>query len=423
MEGRKSKTSAPVIIAIAINSLEQLNAISAAANNYAGLRKNYKLTADISGVTTPIGAVSGGRFVPFTGDFDGNGHTVTVNITSGLTIPSGPLAGTYAGLFAAAGELSGDPGTRGTIHDLKVSGTINIKISADRMLCAGGVVGGMLPTASVSKVVSSVDVSASGKGMAAAGGIAGGLQGGTVSNASASGNISATTTSTSDDIRAHAGGIAGAVMGAVVSRVYATGNVSATSSGDDAQAGGVVGSADDDSDVNNVYATGNVSATGNGPEAHARAGGVMGNIHNGGTLSYAYATGDISVTVSTKSGQAAGIVGNLDPGSVHNTVALNGSISISGTSYEKAARRVIGRITGTMADNYGKADLTPSGGSGSMDKGANRQDGEDLTVTGGPLPTAYTAPNENWWKNTGFSGADWTTVWQWDSAKGLPVLR
>jgi hypothetical protein len=376
--------TAAYAIPIEISTLIDLNAINANAEN---LSKSYKLTADITGVTTPIGNVSG-SMIPFTGDFDGNGHTVTLTITSGSTISEGDFAGTFAGLFAAAGEMTGNPGTRGLIHDLTVDGTITI--SGSNTVCAGGVVGMALPTAAVSNVVSSVTVTASGDG---------------------SGNVCA-------------GGIVG-VSQSMVSNVYATGNVSATSSADDADAGGVVGSSNNFDIITNAYTTGNVSATGTGT-AHARAGGVVGGIHNnGGTLSYAYATGNVTVTANGASSNVGGIVGSLDPGSARNTVALNSSVSISGTSYEKAAHRVIGRvhedgIGSTMADNYGKADLTPSGGTGSMDKGADQEDGADVTVTPG---TPYTAPGQTWWTNTGFSGADWTTVWQWDSAKGLPVLQ
>jgi hypothetical protein len=86
---------------------------------------NYKLTADITdSVTTPIGNVSGTDIIPFTGDFDGNGHTIAVKITRGITVPTGPLAGTYGGLFAGIGY-------GGSVHDLTVDGTVTI--TATRM--------------------------------------------------------------------------------------------------------------------------------------------------------------------------------------------------------------------------------------------------------------------------------------------------
>jgi len=79
-----------------------------------------------------------------------------------------------------------------------------------------------------------------------------------------------------------------------------------------------------------------------------------------------------------------------------------------------------GTVITNGAANYGKADLVPSGCSYSADEGADQQDGVDVTVTGG---SPYTAPIEGWWNGTGFSGANWTTVWQWDAATGLPKLR
>jgi hypothetical protein len=340
-------------VLIEINSLAELNNISA---NSANLSKNYKLVADITGVTTPIGLVSGANPIPFTGDFDGNGHTITINITNGLAITDGPVAGSFAGLFALAGAQSGNPGTSGTVHDLTVKGMINI--TGTTPLHVGGVIGVALPTAEVRNVASLVNVTASGSNV-------------------------------------YAGGIVGASQG-TVSNVYATGDVSATTSGaGSAYAGGIVGTGA----VSYAYATGSISAsaTGTGP-------------------------GDSSVTVG-----AGGLAGAASNRLVRYTVALNSAISASGHHYNRCSFRITstsgGTVTTNGAANYGKADLIPSGCSYSIDEGAGEQDGVDVTVAGGPLPTAYTAPDQTWWTDTGFSGANWTTVWQWDTATGLPKLR
>jgi hypothetical protein len=387
--GKTAACIVTVIDPVEINNLAELIAINSDPEN---LSKSYKLMADITGAT-PIGFQSGGLFIVFTGDFDGNGHTVTLNITNGLTISQGPLAGTYAGLFAAAGEMS--VGThRGTIHDLKVAGTINV---SGANVYAGGVAGGIFPSAEIRNVSSSVDVTATSSGEVYAGGILGGSQG-TVSNVYATGNVSATGSAS-----VYVGGIAGASQGAV-SNVYTTGNVSATTTGntESVYAGGIVGTGS----VTYAYVTGSVSAvaTGTGP-------------------------GDHSVTVG-----AGGIAGAASGDPVRYTVALNSAVSASGNNYNKCSFRITSTNTGTVttndAVNYGRANLTPSvSGSGDSslthtnDKGADQQDGVDVTVTGGPLPTAYTAPSETWWTGTGFSGADWTSVWRWDTATGLPKLR
>jgi hypothetical protein len=327
---------------------------------------NYKLTADIT-VTAPIGYVSGVTPVPFTGDFDGNGHTVTLNITSGLTVSGGPLAGTYAGLFAALGDLTGSPGTRGLVHDLTVAGTINI---TGATVYVGGVAGGTLPSAAVSNVASSVTVSASGSGDVLAGGIVG-------------------------------------VSQCAVSNVYATGNVSATTSGTNAIAGGIVGASSLGCSVSYAYATGAVSAIGTGTGAYV-------------------GSDDCNTVVA-----ASGIGGGGGGATVGHTVALNSSVSASDNStYKKISYRIShadhGTVTTNGAANYGDAALTPTGSSPTsqpFDPGADQQDGVNVTVTGGPLPTAYTAPDQTWWTNPGFSGADWTTVWEWDTTTGLPKLR
>ncbi|MDR2144055.1 MAG: hypothetical protein LBP29_06775 [Treponema sp.] len=401
---------------VEIGTLAELNAISANAKS---LGRNYKLTADITGVTTPVGIVSGADFAGFTGDFDGNGHSIAVNITSGLTVSTGPLAGIYGGLFAG---IDAD----GSVHDLTVDGRVNITTSGNLRVVAGGIAAGMFTGASIKNVSSSVvvNVTSSGNGDVVAGGIAGGVMAATVSNSHATGNVSAASTSTSGDINADAGGVVGAVMSGDLSGVYATGNVSASAGGKNAQAGGIVGAADESSQVTNVYATGNVSATGTATRADA--GGIAGN-SGGGAIRWAYATGSVSVTANGTRAQAGGIVGNIDPASVSNTVALSASVGITGSASQQDAHRVIGRVgseRGTsMAKNYGNAALTPTESSYNQDKGADKKDGEDITVTGGPPPAAYTAPGETWWRDTGFSGADWTTVWQWDGTKGLPVLR
>jgi hypothetical protein len=166
------------------------------------------------------------------------------------------------------------------------------------------------------------------------------------------------------------------------------------------------------------------------------AGGIVGTAVDGGEVSYAYATGAVSATgTGTGAGEgsttlgAGGIAGAASNAPVVYTVALNSSVSVTetGSNYNKCSFRITSTSSGTVtmngAPNYGKADLSPTGGSYQVDKGADQQDGEDVTVTGGPLPTAYTAPDKDWWTNTWFNGVDWITPWQWDATTGLPKLQ
>jgi hypothetical protein len=185
-----------------------------------------------------------------------------------------------------------------------------------------------------------------------------------------------------------------------VSNAYATGDISATTSSDDkAFAGGIAGSFDA---VIYAYSTGAVSATGTGT-------GTYGSLGED----------------SESEIRAGGIVGCASHNPVRYTVALNSSISASESNtntYKKTSYRIAHAANGTITNgvaNYGDKNLTPSGGSGT-DKGADQQDGVDVPVTSG---TPYTAPTQSWWTDTGFSGANWTTVWEWDTTTGLPKLR
>ena len=352
------KTAACTVTVKAPVDISNSAGLTAIAADPESMNKSYRLTADITGVTAPIGLVSGDTPIPFTGDFDGDGHTITLGITSGLTISQDFYTGTLAGLFAAVGDIAGNPGGRGKVYNLKVAGSIGIS-GADNV-CAGGVVGVMMPGAEVRSVASSVAVTVSGSGDANAGGIVG-VSMGTVSNVYTTGNVSATTSGTAS---AYAGGIAGVALG-TVSYAYATGAVSAEGTG-----------------------------TGNGT--------------------------DNEPTVA-----AGGIAGAATGAVVQYTVALNSSVAVNNsTSYNTCSFRIAstsgGKVIINGAANYGDSNLDPSGGTHKDDEGADEQDGVDVNVTAG---TPYTAPDQDWWTGTGFSGADWTTVWEWDTNTGLPGLR
>jgi hypothetical protein len=383
--------------------------------NEANLKKNYKLTADITtGVTAPIGLVDGGTIIPFTGDFDGGGYTITLNISaSSLTglSPGAPGSATYAGLFAAVGDR---------VHNLKVAGTVNV---TSGVLFAGGVAGASL--GEISDVESAVAVTANGNGMVLAGGVVGVSQG-MINKASASGAVSATGTSGS----VYAGGIAGISQGEI-SSASGSGTVSGSGTGS-VYAGGIAGDAG--GRVINVYTTGGVSATTSGNTSSAYAGGIAGTA--GVMLSYAYATGAIAAT-GTGTGNtqhtigAGGIAGAASSAVVKYTVALNSSVIASGDYYNRCAYRIASSRYGPTlntggAANYGDTALTPTapgtgGTTNSGHEGDNREGGGNVKVTesGGN----YTEPDNGWWNGTGFKDADWTTVWKWDSTKGLPVLR
>ena len=182
---------------------------------------------------TPIGTEN----APFTGTFDGQGHSIT-----GLYIDSDS---TYQGLF---GYMSG---TNSAVRNLTVSGTIRGNGSV------GGVVG-WNNGGTIENCHNTVAVSGSGS----AGGVVGVSRGGTVTNCYNTGEVSD-------------GGSAGGVVGysgGTVKNCYNTGEVSG-----DVSAGGVVGYSG--GTVTNCYNTGAVNGDGS-------AGGVVGS--SGDTVTNCY---------------------------------------------------------------------------------------------------------------------------------------
>lgn len=163
---------------------------------------NYQLTEDIT-VTAPYGNDITG-FTGFTGTFDGNGHTVTLDITASTA---------YVGLFS---KLAGGAVVRNVKVDGTVSGTEGVAGIAAQ---ANG--------ATISGCINCAEISATERHV---GGIVGKLRGGTVENCYNTGAISSSRTRP-----INMGGIAGYVDGgASVENCYNTGSI--TGSGDNTAA-------------------------------------------------------------------------------------------------------------------------------------------------------------------------------------------
>lgn len=157
---------------------------------------NYQLTADIT-VAAPYAK-------DFTGTFDGNGHTVTLNITAKTN---------YVGLFKT---LAGGAVVKNVKVDGTVSGTEGVAGIAAQ---ANG--------ATISGCINCAEISATERHV---GGIVGKLRGGTVENCYNTGAISSSRTRP-----INMGGIAGYVDGgASVENCYNTGSI--TGSGDNTAA-------------------------------------------------------------------------------------------------------------------------------------------------------------------------------------------
>lgn len=160
---------------------------------------NYQLTADII-VTAPYA----NEFTDFSGTFDGNGHTVTLNITA-----STPNVGLFSKLAGGA-----------VVKNVKVDGTVS---------GTEGVAGiaAQANGATISGCINCAEISATERHV---GGIVGKLRGGTVENCYNTGAISSSRTRP-----INMGGIAGYVDGgASVENCYNTGSI--TGSGDNTAA-------------------------------------------------------------------------------------------------------------------------------------------------------------------------------------------
>ena len=212
---------------------------------------------------TPIGTESR----PYTGNFDGGGHTIT-----GLKIDK---SGTdYVGLIGCLGS-------EGKVQNVTLT---NISVSGAN--CVGGIAGqnyGTVENCSVNGTVT-------GKGFTDTGGIAGSNYG-TISGCSAEGTVTGSV---------NVGGIAGgSYLGVIIDGCHSTAAVSGISS-----VGGVLGNLGNNSFLMACYSTGNVTATITYGYAHV--GGVVG-INGQGTVTACYhATGEITSSVGDRIGGIAG---------------------------------------------------------------------------------------------------------------------
>lgn len=186
---------------------------------------NYQLTEDIT-VTAPYGNDITG-FTGFTGTFDGNGHTVTLDITASTA---------YVGLFS---KLAGGAVVRNVITAGSVTAT------------GKNNVGGIAGTADGNVTIENCKNTASIKGGKGAGGILGYSEPGsgfvTISSCANMGSVSGT--------RKQVGGIAGNVVGThIIRNCYNQGDIS--------DGAGILGRGTKGVLVENCYTVGSVETNG-----------------------------------------------------------------------------------------------------------------------------------------------------------------
>ena len=334
-----------------------LQGMAASAN----ISNNYALggNIDASGTSswnssagfTPIGTL----VAPFTGMFDGLGHTI-----SGLTInlPAAQYVGLFGyaannsslgnvGLpsasitaFSSAGTLAG---AAGIVFNSYATGTVSCPSSGSGQL--GGLVG--VANGNMNNAHANVTVTDNSNGGSEDGGLVG--QGNaSISNAWANGNVTGNNAG-------NLGGLVGHFTLGTLNNVYATGTVSGASAGY-GNVGGLVGASE--AAIVNSYATGGVVTSG------GYAGGLVGYIYPGASITNAYATGSVN-------GGSANFIGGLwgygRSSSTLTNVYAAGTVTSSG-SYKGG---LVGATNGSITNGYWNSLMATGLGCGSA------------TVTGG----------------------------------------
>ncbi|MDO8810658.1 MAG: beta-propeller fold lactonase family protein, partial [Gallionella sp.] len=245
-----------------------------------GLSLNYALGGNIDATGTsawntnmgftPVGDVT----TPFSGTFDGLGHTVsglTINrpATNGIGLFGYGAAGTTIKNVGMVGvNISGKDRVGGLIGQVG-SGTVSNSYATGNVTGSwgvGGLVGFIYSGAAVRNSYAASSVS----GTSGAGGLVGTIySNGTVSNSYAMGNVSGA-------VAYYFGGLVGFNYTGGISNSYATGNVSGSGLG---YVGGLVG--ENQGSISNSYATGSVTGSN-------YVGGLVGNAHNSASDSNSY---------------------------------------------------------------------------------------------------------------------------------------
>jgi filamentous hemagglutinin family protein len=405
------------------------------------LNADYTLGADIdatnvdgaSGIWnpatgfSPIGAAAA---MPFTGQFNGQGHTIhnlTVIDTTAVdqTGSSGEESEGAVGLFGFVG--SGAVLQNVTLFNATVTGGDGMEVGA----LAGDVAGEVINASSSGGLITVGD------GYSGADGRAGGLVGdltGTIMNSSSSASVTGgdadvgglvgksidgtvTGSFATGSVNGGAGSVAGGLIGwgdnFTVSYSYATGSVTQSTAAANNFAGGFAGDLEF-STVNSSFAGGPVSTAGTTGNP-ALAGGFVGNLLST-TVNNAYATG--SVTVNGPDDIEGGFAGTVGADSVVNNVYAIGKVDPAGGGV------TAGGLFGTVSD-AGQPDL-PGGGSPAVTdaywNSATTTQPTPYTLVGSASITSVADISGDPYDAGSYQGFNFETVWSIPSAGFYPQL-
>ena len=189
---------------------------------------NYKLTTNIT-VTEPYAN-------DFSGTFDGNGHTVTLEINQ----PSKDNIGLFSKISSTA-----------TVKNVTVDGTV----TGSR--CVGGIAGTSNGTITQCQNKAAITATKNGSGnYSQVGGIVGYAENATITSCA---NVGAVNADPNDGRRC--GGVVGYAKTSVIENCYNQGQVSSCKTGSSAAVGGIAGYIDSNASVKNCYNSGAISCT------------------------------------------------------------------------------------------------------------------------------------------------------------------
>lgn len=355
------------------------------------LSASYILANDII-ITNSKWEAIGNSSKPFTGTFNGNGKTITLENSSGILLNQSATAmffntngsGLFGNVKSAAFEnvtlvVKSNLTTNFTYTGILVGysdGTSSSKSSFENCFIlkdeSGGTeislyygekgyIGGLIGYANNTTVENSgsdfnltSDKTSAGSNV---GGLLGYIENSTVSNCSASCTVTGS--------YSYSGGLIGFSSNCTIEKSYATGSVTASS-----LAGGFIGSARNGS-VNECYAEGAVKTT-----SFGSVGGFAGDTA-GGTIKNCYAIGDVTLSGYSYAGGFVGYLGNLSSTKIEDCYSAG---KVTGTSY---AGGFLGNVFNrNLADCFYDTDIsgkTDNTGNGTPKSTANMMKNETFS--------------------------------------------
>ena len=293
---------------------------------------NVVLTANISvGDFFPIGYYAPqSPVVPFTGTFDGNGHTISGNLVG---IDNENFSVNKVGIIAVLGSA-------GIVKNLNVACSVSGRVDGN----VGGIVG-----ENNGGTVTNCTFSGSVSGSGNVGGIVGANNGGSVTNCTfVSGGVSG-------GIATNVGGIVGVNSGSVTDCTFSSGSLSGNGN-----VGGIVGQ--NNSSVTDCSNNGGFSISGSGNNF----GGVVGN--NSGTVENCSNSGSFSVPAppNTASGNLGGIVGQNSGAGARITSCYNTGDLLYYSDPFPRGPFISGNLGGVVGSNSGNSSVTNSYSTGNI---------------------------------------------------------